>query len=98
MTLDELLEEGDLEQPTGHVLRTHYVGDVKLTSGALVARDPLAGGDAPAFHVTVRPGSYRATLRYLFSPKAPATYTFFDIVALVLRFEAGPCVRWSLAL
>ena len=97
MTLDELLE-GGVELDAGNVLRVHSLGQLALPTGALVARDPLAGGDAPPFQIAITPGTYEVSLRVIQTPNAPATREYFDVAALVLRLGAGACVRWDIAL
>src|ERR1041385_1733904 len=96
MQLDDVLSTADIAQDAGMVLTTKLVGEVRCPSGRLVARDPLSGADAPAFNMVVPPGSYEASLRYLFKPASK--YTFFDVVALVLRIRAGAASAWALAL
>ncbi|WP_047466063.1 DUF4241 domain-containing protein [Rhizobium rhizogenes] len=63
------------------------MGDVELTSGRIVASDPLVGPDRPAFVRTVPPGNYPVTLYQAFS----------RIAAASLRFGPGKPVRWELA-
>lgn len=64
------------------------MGDVELTSGRIVASDPLVGPDRRAFVRTVPPGNYPVTLYEAFG----------RIAAASLRFAEGKPVRWELAL
>ncbi len=64
-----------------------HMGDVELTSGRIVASDPLVGPDRPAFVRTVPPGNYPVTLYQAFGRVAAAS----------LRFGPGKPVRWELA-
>ncbi len=97
VTLDELLE-GGVELDSGNVLRVHELGHLALPTGELIARDPLAGSDAPSFLLAIPPGTYAVSLRVIQTPNAPATREYFDVAALVLRLGAGPCASWDIAL
>ncbi|RYH12673.1 MAG: DUF4241 domain-containing protein [Alphaproteobacteria bacterium] len=64
------------------------LGDVVLSSGHIVATDPLVQPDRPAFLVTVPPGRYPVTL-YQFESRTAAA---------VMRFAPGHVFRWQLAM
>ncbi len=78
------LGDADLDARSIHVLR---IGKVELTSGRIVASDPLVGPDRPALTRTVSPGDYPITLYQAFS----------RIAAASMRFAEGKPVRWELA-
>lgn len=79
------LSDADLAARSITVFR---MGDVELTSGRIVASDPLVGPDRRAFVRTVPPGNYPVTLYEAFG----------RIAAASLRFAEGKPVRWELAL
>ena len=79
------LGDADLAVRAIKVLR---VGKVELTSGRVVASDPLVGPDRAAFVRTVPPGDYPVTLYEAFG----------RIAAASIRFAEGKPVRWELAL
>ncbi|MGM4982630.1 MULTISPECIES: DUF4241 domain-containing protein [Rhizobium] len=64
------------------------IGNVELTSGRIVASDPLVGPGRPALVRTVPPGDYPVTLYEAFG----------RIAAGSIRFAEGKPVRWELAL
>ena len=64
------------------------LGNVELTSGRIVASDPLVGPDRPAFVKAVPSGDYPVTLYEAFG----------RIAAASMRFAEGKPVRWELAL
>ncbi|MDR7145671.1 DUF4241 domain-containing protein [Rhizobium sp. BE258] len=63
------------------------MGDVQLTSGHIIAADPLAQPDRPAFIRTVPPGNYPVTLYQAFGRVAAAS----------MRFGEGKPARWEMA-
>ncbi|MEF0942070.1 DUF4241 domain-containing protein [Rhizobium sp. BR 362] len=65
-----------------------HMGNVELTSGRIVASDPLVGPDRSAFVRTVPPGNYPVTLYEAFG----------RIAAASMRFADGKPSRWELAL
>ncbi|MGG6894098.1 DUF4241 domain-containing protein [Rhizobium sp. BR 315] len=79
------LSDADLTARSIKVLR---IGKVELTSGRIVASDPLVGPDRAALVRTVDPGDYPVTLYEAFG----------RIAAAGLRFAEGKPVRWELAL
>lgn len=79
------LGDADLSGRSVNVIR---IGKVELTSGRIVASDPLVGPDHPAFVRTVPPGDYPVTL-YQASGR---------IAAASMRFAEGKPVRWELAM
>ncbi|MGZ9720935.1 DUF4241 domain-containing protein [Rhizobium miluonense] len=79
------LSDADLTARSIKVLR---IGEVELTSGRIVASDPLVGPDRAALVRTVAPGDYPVTLYEAFG----------RIAAAGLRFAEGKPVRWELAL
>ncbi len=79
------LGDADLSARSVNVIR---IGKVELTSGRIVASDPLVGPDHPAFVRTVPPGDYPVTL-YQASGR---------IAAASMRFAEGKPVRWELAM
>ncbi|MBB3611921.1 DUF4241 domain-containing protein [Rhizobium sp. BK602] len=64
-----------------------HMGKVELTSGRIVATDPLVGPDRPALMRTVVPGDYPVALYQAFG----------RIAAASLRVAEGKPVRWELA-
>ncbi|WP_454852363.1 DUF4241 domain-containing protein [Rhizobium binxianense] len=64
-----------------------HMGDVELTSGRIVAADPLAQPDRPALARTVPAGQYPVTLYQAFGRVAAAS----------MRFADGKPERWELA-
>ena len=78
------LGDADLAARSINVLR---MGKVELTSGRIVASDPLVGPDRPALTRTVSPGDYPVTLYQAFG----------RIAAAGMRFAEGKPVRWELA-
>ena len=78
------LGDADLTARSINVLR---IGKVELTSGRIVASDPLVGPDRAAFSRTVSPGDYPVTLYQAFG----------RIAAASIRFAEGKPVRWELA-
>ena len=79
------LGDADLAGRSITVLR---IGNVELTSGRIVASDPLVGLDRPALVRSVPPGDYPVTLYEAFG----------RIAAASMRFAEGKPVRWELAL
>lgn len=79
------LGDADLAGRSITVLR---IGTVELTSGRIVASDPLVGPDRPALVRSVPPGDYPVTLYEAFG----------RIAAASMRFAEGKPVRWELAL
>ncbi|NKJ38249.1 DUF4241 domain-containing protein [Rhizobium sp. SG570] len=77
--------DADLAARSITVLR---IGNVELTSGRIVASDPLVGPGRPALVRTVPPGDYPVTLYEAFG----------RIAAGSIRFAEGKPVRWELAL
>jgi hypothetical protein len=72
---------------TARKITTIQMGSVEITSGRVVAADPLAQRDRPAFTRTVAPGYYAVTLYQAFG----------RIAAASMRFADGTPVRWELA-
>ncbi|RFB87817.1 hypothetical protein B5K08_21250 [Rhizobium leguminosarum bv. trifolii] len=64
-----------------------HMGNVELTSGRIVAADPLAQPDRPALARTVAPGDYPVTLYKAFG----------RIAAAGMRFAEGKPDHWELA-
>lgn len=81
-----LVSIGDAELTTRKI-DTLKIGDVQITSGRVVAADPLAQPDRPAFTRTVPRGNYPVTLYQAFG----------RIAAASMRFADGTPVRWELA-
>ncbi|ENN89591.1 hypothetical protein RHSP_59803 [Rhizobium freirei PRF 81] len=79
------LSDADLDARSIKVLR---IGKVELTSGRIVASDPLVGPDRAALVRKVAPGDYPVTLYEAFG----------RIAAASMRFAEGKPVRWELAL
>ncbi|MBB2717296.1 UNVERIFIED_ORG: hypothetical protein GGE64_003291 [Rhizobium etli] len=82
----ELVTLGDGEL-SGRSINVIHMGNVELTSGRIVAADPLAQPDRPALARTVAPGEYPVTLYQAFGRIAPAS----------MRFAEGRPDRWELA-
>ncbi len=78
------LGDADLAARSINVLR---IGKVELTSGRIVASDPLVGPDRAALVRTVSPGDYPVMLYEAFG----------RIAAASMRFAEGKPVRWELA-
>ncbi|MBB6488309.1 DUF4241 domain-containing protein [Rhizobium lusitanum] len=78
------LGDADLAARSIKVLR---IGKVELTSGRIVASDPLVGPDRAPLARTVSPGDYPVTLYQAFG----------RIAAASLRFAEGKPTRWELA-
>ncbi|TIX92669.1 DUF4241 domain-containing protein [Rhizobium sp. P44RR-XXIV] len=78
------LSDADLAARSITILR---IGNVELTSGRIVASDPLVGPDRPALVRAVTPGEYPVTLYEAFGRVAAAS----------MRFAEGRPVRWELA-
>jgi hypothetical protein len=73
---------------TARSITTFQMGKVELTSGRIVAADPLVEPDRQALARTVPPGDYPVTLYQAFG----------RIAAASLRLADGKPVRWELAL
>jgi len=69
-------------------INVFHMGKVELTSGRIVAADPLVAPDRPALVRAVAPGDYPVTLYQAFG----------RIAAHSLRLAEGKPVRWELAL
>lgn len=82
----ELVTLGDGEL-SGRSINVIHMGNVELTSGRVVAADPLAQPDRPALARTVAPGEYPVTLYQAFG----------RIAAASMRFAEGRPDRWELA-
>ncbi|RUM24930.1 DUF4241 domain-containing protein [Rhizobium vallis] len=82
----ELVALSDAEL-TGRSISVIHMGNVELTSGRIVAADPLAQPDRPALAKTVAPGEYPVTL-YQASGR---------IAAAGMRFAEGKPDHWELA-
>ncbi|WP_106797132.1 DUF4241 domain-containing protein [Rhizobium sp. H4] len=82
----ELVTLGDGEL-SGRSINVIHMGNVELTSGRIVAADPLAQPDRPALARTVAPGEYPVTLYQAFG----------RIAAASMRFAEGRPDRWELA-
>ncbi|MBB2672700.1 UNVERIFIED_ORG: hypothetical protein GGE44_002255 [Rhizobium esperanzae] len=82
----ELVTLGDGEL-SGRSINVIHMGNVELTSGCIVAADPLAQPDRPALARTVAPGEYPVTLYQAFG----------RIAAASMRFAEGGPDRWELA-
>ncbi|MGO7213831.1 DUF4241 domain-containing protein [Rhizobium ruizarguesonis] len=72
---------------SGRSIGVIHMGNVELTSGRVVAADPLAQPDRPALARTVPPGEYPVTLYQAFGRVAAAS----------MRFAEGKPDRWELA-
>lgn len=83
----KLVSMSDAELDANRIRRIP-LGEVVLTSGHIVATDPLVQPERPAFLVTVPPGRYPVTL---FEAEG-------RIAAAGMRFSDGDPVRWQLAL
>ncbi|MDL2406290.1 DUF4241 domain-containing protein [Rhizobium calliandrae] len=79
------LSDADLSSRS---ITVFHMGDVELTSGRIVASDPMVAPDRSAFVKTVPPGNYPVTLYEAFG----------RIAAASLRFADGKPARWELAL
>ncbi|CAN7591846.1 DUF4241 domain-containing protein [Rhizobium leguminosarum] len=82
----ELVALSDAEL-SGRSIGVIRMGNVELTSGRIVAADPLAQPDRPALVRTVAPGEYPVTLYRAFGRVAAAS----------MRFAEGKPDRWELA-
>ncbi|OWV88312.1 hypothetical protein ATY78_21725 [Rhizobium sp. R635] len=82
----ELVALGDAEL-SARSINVIHMGNVELTSGRIVAADPLAQPDRPALARTVAPGEYPVTL-YQASGR---------IAAAGMRFAEGKPDHWELA-
>ncbi|MBB2712703.1 UNVERIFIED_ORG: hypothetical protein GGE53_004370 [Rhizobium etli] len=82
----ELVTLGD-DELSGRSINVIHMGNVELTSGRIVAADPLAQPDRPALARTVAPGEYPVTLYQAFG----------RIAAASMRFAEGRPDRWELA-
>ncbi|HWT60506.1 MAG TPA: DUF4241 domain-containing protein [Rhizobium sp.] len=82
----ELVVLSDAELSSRSINAIH-MGNVELTSGRIVAADPLAQPDRPALARTVAPGEYPVTLYQAFG----------RIVAASMRFAEGKPDHWELA-
>ncbi|ANL55159.1 DUF4241 domain-containing protein [Rhizobium phaseoli] len=82
----ELVMLGDTEL-SGRSINAIHMGNVELTSGRIVAADPLAQPDRPALARTVAPGDYPVTLYQAFG----------RIAAASMRFAEGKPDHWELA-
>lgn len=71
----------------GRSISVIHMGNVELTSGRIVASDPLAQPDRPALARTVAPGEYPVTLYQAFG----------RIAAASMRFAEGKPDHWELA-
>ncbi len=72
---------------SGRSIGVIHMGNVELTSGRIVAADPLAQPDRPALARTVAPGEYPVTLYQAFG----------RIAAASMRFAEGKLDHWELA-
>ncbi|MGR9177806.1 DUF4241 domain-containing protein [Rhizobium leguminosarum] len=82
----ELVALSDAEL-SGRSIGAIHMGNVELTSGRIVAADPLAQPDRPALARTVAPGDYPVTLYQAFG----------RIAAASMRFAEGRPDHWELA-
>ncbi|EJT03570.1 DUF4241 domain-containing protein [Rhizobium sp. CCGE 510] len=82
----ELVALSDAEL-SGRSIGVIHMGNVELTSGRIVAADPLAQPDRPALARTVAPGEYPLTLYRAFG----------RIAAASMRFAEGKPDHWELA-
>ncbi|MBX5048362.1 DUF4241 domain-containing protein [Rhizobium lentis] len=82
----ELVALGDTEL-SGRSIGVIHMGKVEVTSGRIVAADPLAQPDRPALAKTVAPGEYPVTLYQAFG----------RIAAAGMRFAEGKPDHWELA-
>lgn len=82
----ELVVLSDAELSSRSINAIH-MGNVELTSGRIVAADPLAQPDRPALARTVAPGEYPVTLYQAFG----------RIAAASMRFAEGKPDHWELA-
>lgn len=82
----ELVVLSDAEL-SGRSINAIHMGNVELTSGRIVAADPLAQPDRPALARTVAPGEYPVTLYQAFG----------RIAAASMRFAEGKQDQWELA-
>ncbi|EJZ21057.1 DUF4241 domain-containing protein [Rhizobium sp. Pop5] len=82
----ELVALSDAEL-SGRSIGVIHMGNVELTSGRIVAADPLAQPDRPALTRTVAPGEYPVTL-YQASGR---------VAAASMRFAEGKPDHWELA-
>ncbi|MDE1996773.1 MAG: DUF4241 domain-containing protein [Rhizobiaceae bacterium] len=82
----ELVSLDDAEL-TARSIKVYHMGNLELTSGHIVAADPLVEPDRPPLVRTVQPGDYAVTL-YEASGR---------IAGASLRFADGKPVRWELA-
>ncbi|MBB4479393.1 DUF4241 domain-containing protein [Rhizobium etli] len=82
----ELVTLSDAEL-SGRSIGVIHMGNVELTSGRIVAADPLAQPDRPALARTVAPGDYPVTLYQAFG----------RIAAASMRFAEGKPDHWELA-
>lgn len=82
----ELVALSDAEL-SGRSIGVIHMGNVELTSGRIVAADPLAQPDRPALSKTVAPGEYPVTLYQAFG----------RIAAAGMRFAEGKPDHWELA-
>lgn len=73
--------------------RVVELGRLKITSGRIVACDPLVYFDAPAFTVTVPPGDYPVRLAY-----AVLAQDHYRVALARVDFSSEPAVRWEMAL
>ncbi|RWX20346.1 DUF4241 domain-containing protein [Rhizobium hidalgonense] len=82
----ELVALSDAEL-SGRSINVIHMGNVELTSGRIVAADPLAQPDRPALAKAVAPGDYPVTLYQAFG----------RIAAASMRFSEGKPDHWELA-
>ncbi|EJC81614.1 hypothetical protein Rleg4DRAFT_3300 [Rhizobium leguminosarum bv. trifolii WSM2297] len=82
----ELVALSDAEL-SGRSINVIHMGNVELTSGRIVAADPLAQPDRPALARTVAPGEYPVTLYQAFGRVAAAS----------MRVAEGKPDHWEFA-
>ncbi|NMO52740.1 DUF4241 domain-containing protein [Actinoplanes sp. TBRC 11911] len=80
-----------------YVIEDHVVGKVTVPSGQIVGCDPLADAEAPAFVVTVRPGTYELRA-WVASIHRDGSESDVRTAALQLVVSERPAVRWEPAL
>lgn len=87
-------KDGFIFRERGHEysLSVRHIGDLVVTSGAILATDPFAPIDQDAFSRKVTPGIYAVSIT------VAAGGELQDIAFAKVRFADGAVVRWEIAL
>jgi hypothetical protein len=77
------------------ILRAHHLGEVVITSGAIVVTNPLDNPDWPAFTTTVPLGRFPVFLSDAYLLTAPETP--HHVVSAMARFQDKAPTKWQIA-